>query len=227
MIISTRRPSGGFTLLEVLVALALLGFVSVIAAGVLHLAINSRDSIDSYGHTVQQLRTSGMLLRSSLARAQPTTWRWTLTGEPRSLLGFADELHFVSPLPPRWADGRLYLFTIGAEVHENRKRLMLSYRALGDGPGEAVSSEPKESFVLIEEIGELSFAYSGFDDGLTDRGKKWHDSWERSRLPRLISIHVEPGERRLKPWPRWTVELAFGGISEARKGTRRNDRGND
>lgn len=201
----------GFTLVEVLVALTLIGLVAGIGAGALHLAVTTRTTVDARSAALQELRAAGTLLRARLEQARPAPWRWRADGANHALAGSGEALHFAAPLPERWADGRLYLFSVEPEDARGQTRLMLSYRALPERASEPVPPEPLASFVLLDDIAGVSWSYLGWSG--TGHELRWHHGWEQARLPRLIRLEIEPADPRLEAWPAWIVAPAFGGRS--------------
>lgn len=203
----------GFTLLEALVALTILGFVSMIAAGALHLAVETRSRVEARAVATQELRAGGMLLRSRLRDARPATWRWSSSGSPHWFHGRPKSVHFVASLPPRWDDGRLYLYSIEADNKRDGTRLILRYRPMPDDAATPVPADPEASFVLLNEIDGLSWSYYGRTE--PEQAGRWRKTWDHSHLPQLVRLVVEPGTPRLGPWPGWTVSPAFHDMSAA------------
>ena len=95
-----RAPWAGFTLLEVLVALALLGFILVALAGGVRFGVRAWQAEERRGAGAAELEAVHGLLRRMVATAQPLPLAGL--GPPGTTLFFdgrPNEMSFVSDLP--------------------------------------------------------------------------------------------------------------------------------
>jgi general secretion pathway protein J len=190
--------AAGFTLVEMLVSLALLSLISVLlfqaigAAGVLS-GLGGRVSADTDLDIVRDH------LRSSLARlaGRDTDGRRPpFVGEPERFAGtvLADR---------RTERGGAVRQTVWAVRRGDGTVDLVEARSLGSEAG----TRPPE--VLVSRAANVRLRY--FGAGLAAPQPGWFLAWtRRDRLPSLIEISLDfpPGDRRR--WPPLLVPLGFG-----------------
>ncbi len=191
---------GGFTLIEITVALAILGLI----ATTVYLSLSGAlDSIDRV-RTAQEPYERGRVGRSFLASALRSTALFS--GLPQD--GFVavdsshagiprDELTFVAFAPPGAKSARIQLHLYVADS-AGGSFLKLGVRpiALGD------SLPPFTTYTLTNAVSglDMSFLAAPADDRTT-----WLDRWEsRIRLPNAIRVGFLPSKQ---PDPLWQTPL--------------------
>ena len=202
------RHDAGFTLFEMLVALAILG---MLAAMLLAALKGPSDLVQRlvHGQTGQdQVVAAQSRLRWVLERLRPTL-RLDSVGKIIDLRGTAHDISLFAPVLPSNAPDAL-------------KRYRLLLNATGDlvlytandlderidinAPG-LVGWQPT---VLLSGVEQVGLAYFGIDPSGT--GRSWQVSWtDRTQLPDLIRIRVDfmPGDRR--SWPELLVRPGASG----------------
>ncbi|MBI3148311.1 MAG: prepilin-type N-terminal cleavage/methylation domain-containing protein [Betaproteobacteria bacterium] len=205
----------GFTLLELMLAFALLGLLMALVAGSLGLATKSWDAGEARIDRVGQMRITETLLRSQFSQLHP--WRWKKAqGSPLAFVGENERVRFVAPLVARAGQGGVSWFQLGLEAGTEHPRLVLR-RLVPDSSllafpdfGEA------EKTVLAENIAELKFRYFGREGKLaTGQEPTWRDTWEDpDRLPMLIELKVKPANG--EPWPELLTAPMVGGEAGCR-----------
>ena len=171
-----RSAENGFTLVELMVALAIFAMVS--AAGVMLL----RSSIDTQTAVAKRLgEGSGVtrlraILGSELASAQPRPGRDASGNQRPAMLGTASRIAFVHAAGDDPLAGRLarstYSLDNGALVRSGSRQV--------DG------ATPSEPAALLREVTTLSFRYRSLDGG-------WSDAWspdDPARLPRAVELSI-------------------------------------
>ena len=94
----------GFTLLELLISLTLLGLILVLLFGGLRLSVRSWDSVQRQVDNLNSVRSVESFLRREMERIQP--YRWKAAPGPRfAFVGERHKLNFVAPLPSRIGAG--------------------------------------------------------------------------------------------------------------------------
>jgi general secretion pathway protein J len=197
----TRAPKGtaGFTLLELLVAMVVLGLLAVALANGLRLGARSWDAIETRHGASTDFRLTRTLLREWLSQAQSLT-ATAEESDNDSKLVFDGQLHkvmFAAALTPRF--GRGGMFTIEFELENGRdgRRLVMVQRRFP--PVAADGDSTIERRVLLDNIATAEFAYYGAED---NDEPTWRREWrEAPALPRLIRLAVDFRAGDPRAWP--------------------------
>ncbi|MEW9573407.1 prepilin-type N-terminal cleavage/methylation domain-containing protein [Rhodanobacter sp. Si-c] len=179
----------GFTLLEVLGALALLALLLVgVYAGV-RSAIHGVRSGSAAIARVDQIGSAQRFLRSELAQVLAQPIARDDNGRPVFFTGSEHEMRYVAPLPG-------YLGKLGPQLQELKlvddgkgaQRLELSLALLPpDGQPPKPLGEPQ---VLLDHIKSGCFSYRGRD--AQNHELPWSEDWaDGSRLPQLVRIRLQ------------------------------------
>lgn len=197
------RWQRGFTLLEVLGAMALLALLLVGVYGGVRSAIHGVRSGSAAIARVDQIGAAQRFLRSELAQALAQPIARNDSGQPIYFSGSEHEMRYVAPLPG-------YLGKLGPQLQVLRlvddgnggQRLELSLALLPpDGQPPKPLGEPQ---VLLDHIGGGGFSYRGRD--AQNRELPWSGDWaDGSRLPQLVRIRLQP--RGGYGWPELDVPL--------------------
>lgn len=179
----------GFSLMEVLAALALLSIVLLGVYSGISTAGRIVRSGDQAIERMDEVRSAQAYLRSELAQALVMPFGETDDGDPIVFQGAADKLTFVAPMPG-------YLSRLGPQmqtvslVEEGRGSYRLEVSLFLLPPD---GSEPKalgEPQVLMHGIRKGSFSYRGVDD--QNKPTDWQASWgDARRTPSLVRIALD------------------------------------
>jgi general secretion pathway protein J len=178
------KTSAGFTLLELLVVLAVFGFILAILGNGVRFASRAVHSADRQAAMHDDLDPVQAAIRQ-------------LIGDGRVVEGSSDEVSFVGPMPEALdLHGQ---FEISLLLSDDR--LVARWRPLRpDSAGDDDPSDPRSGEAeLARGIESLAFAY--YATG-ADAKPGWHSSSPRhSATPRLVRIDVTlaPGDPR--HWP--------------------------
>lgn len=185
-----HTPQAGFTLLELLVGLTLLGFLSMLVMTGYQVATLSTRRVEDWADRARDLEASYDFLRDRLSQAYPA---FVTDGSGAWVVDFAgrnDRIEFLAPLPQRFGAGDIVRY----QISEDGGALNLTWRL--DRPGEQHPAGSHSS--LLGGLTVLSFQYFGATE--LDGGPRWQRSWVgRSQLPQLIRVHFE-GDRNGR-WP--------------------------
>jgi general secretion pathway protein J len=201
-----RAPAipGGFTLVELMIALALMALISALLYGSLSLSANSWDRGEAKVEQVTDMRLTEEMLRQTLAAQHPLRFH-KVVDQPLYFAGGADSLSFAAAMPGR-AGGGMFYFRVAVAPAGDRSRLTLA-RVIPDYSANALPDfRDAESSVLAEDIGEVKFGYFGRDPDANDASDPtWRDRWDDPQiLPQMIRIDVKP--RKSEAWPTMIVE---------------------
>lgn len=179
-------PAGrqrGFTLLELLIALTIVGALLVIAFGGLRVAIAAWGQGEDRAEIHQELRSVALVIRRALGAAAP--YRAPATNNPQPVIlfrGEANRIELVTQAPPLPASVPI-AFTavvIGVETDEGRPALVVRQRPLPN-------RDPfTEAAAVLRDpaIDRIEFQYLNESGGWDDR---W-DAEEQKGLPRGIRM---------------------------------------
>jgi general secretion pathway protein J len=203
-VISTcRRAEGGFTLLELLIAITLLGLLLAALFGGLRLGARAWERSEERLDQSARLQVVHNFLRDRLAQAYPLERE---EGAERSTLVFAgdaDTLQFVT-LMPEYLGAGFAEFTLAVDDQSEVMNLVVRWRRFDPVDLPPADEEPQVK-VLLEDIERLEIAYFGALG--QDQPALWHDQWlEVRQLPQLVRIRVifPPGDPRI--WPDLIVQ---------------------
>ena len=202
---TVARPASrprGFTLVELLVALALLALLSATLFGALALSGRSWDAGEAKAAETSSMRTAQDFLRSQLERQHGQRMK-RIEGWPLLFTGEREEVRFAATLPARVQGGGIWYFRLHVAEVDGKPSLVLD-RMVPDVTGAALPDfGGAEHSVLATGIRSVTIAYLGLDPGASATGgfePAWRDQWQDTqRLPQLIRIDVET-DRGTK-WP--------------------------
>lgn len=193
----------GFTLLEVLGALALLALLLVGVYGGIRGALHGVRAGSASIERMDAISSTQGFLRRELAQALAQPIARDDRGQPVFFAGGADELRFVAPLPG-------YLGTLGPQLQVLRlvdagkggRRLEYQLALLPpDGSAPTALGKPQ---VLLDRVEKGAFAYRGRDASGAEVA--WTDAWpDGRRLPQLVRIRLTLAGQH--DWPDLEVPL--------------------
>ncbi len=189
-----RAPPAGFTLLEVLIALALLGFILVALASGVRFGVRAWQAEERRGAGAAELEVVHGLLRRMVATAQPLPLAGLgPIGASLYFDGRPSAMSFVSDLPE--AIGGAGPYDLALELAEGG-RLVLRWRpharpVPGSSPGPYAETE------LMRGVAALDLRY--FVPATTSQPAGWLADWRQpGTLPALVRVRLRlaEGDRR-------------------------------
>lgn len=200
-----RGDLKGFTLLELLISITLLGFILVLLFGGLRLGIRSWDAVQQRVDNLNSVRSVENFLRQEMEAIAPYRWKGA-PGQRLAFLGQRDKMSFVAQLPGRIGVGGLYLVNLELEQSSKGRRLLWRYVPVTSQMTDFSPLDQASELVLanteLNTVEDIWFTYFGPDGA--GGSLLWQDRWESSSsLPSLIRIQVKfagDGE-----WPEFVV----------------------
>ncbi|MDJ0739725.1 MAG: prepilin-type N-terminal cleavage/methylation domain-containing protein [Gammaproteobacteria bacterium] len=200
------RHAAGFTLLEVLVAMSLLGVLTSLVYTGMHTGLRAWSAVEERSASAVAERTTRNWLRRQIAALVPIQWQ----AQNRTRVAFAgdaDGFRFFGAWSHATRGAGLYQIELRSERQDDRGySLVLSYQVRDTerpkelrGVGDVVERR------LGDDLEDLRFDYFGAPGG--EQVQRWRSNWpaQASRYPQLIRISAEGrGER---PWPQLVVAL--------------------
>jgi general secretion pathway protein J len=222
------RSRLGFTLVELLIALSIIGIVLLLLFSALSLATRSWESIHAYNEKSADLRIARNLIQRTLRQLRRQEDVSIEGLRLTALSGDNESIEWIAELSMHLGLPGLYMLRLVIEEDQERSQLVL-YRWLlhpdilaggDDWPAWEPLSEGARlrSFnasdddvndgafgrtTLISDLDEFRIEYFGRLEG--EARKVWSESWlDQPRLPRLVRIHVTtPGQE----WAPMSVPL--------------------
>jgi general secretion pathway protein J len=187
---SMRKHNGGFTLLEVLVAVLVLAMIVSTAFGALRLGVRSWESGIVRANETEEWRTAADLLRRQFSQIIPLTW--PDDADPRIAFdGDRDQIRFIAPVPQQRGQAGLYEFMLHTQRQALATNLVLSYMPFYPGASDFQMPNTGRQVTLIAGLKSASFSY--FGKATETEPPAWHQRWEvdAEELPLLIRVQMK------------------------------------
>ena len=192
----------GFTLIELMVALALFAMLSGILFGSLRLAGRSADAGEEKAQASSGMRLASDYLREQLTSQHPQRMRKMLEF-PVLFGGTEQEVRYAATLPGRVGVGGMWYYKLSiSNVPGKQHPALVLERVMPDLDAVSMPSfSEAERSVLADDVKSLKIAYFGRDRGAAlDQAPTWRNTWDDTQLlPVLVQIEVVP--RQGAPWP--------------------------
>ena len=198
--------ASGFTLLELLVAIAILALLTTLLAGALNLG--AREIAQRTGRTSQSdaLAAAYRMFRHELAGARPIV-PVNMTGNKIVFDGRRDGVEFIAPAPRAVGSGGMQVVLIdfiGGKLQARWQPF--------DGVIPVIGREAMTA-VLIDGLRQVRFRYFGTLAPSLDPA--WHNSWRgQAGLPAVVQLELTFADGRVVPpllaTPRLQSPLAGG-----------------
>jgi general secretion pathway protein J len=201
------RRAGGFTLLEILLALALLALVMLGVWGAMASATRITHAADAVMARSEDVRTVQQFLRRYVSAAQLQPYLAEGDVRARMFEGDATSMRYVGPLPMQSGHAGLYVQTIRlAKGASGGASLELAYQPYSDDTpptGEAVRH------LLLADLRGGRFQYLAA--AAFGKPAAWRDDWQAANgLPLAVRIQLDPAWRARVPFPEMVIPVHAG-----------------
>jgi type II secretory pathway pseudopilin PulG len=196
-----RAGEAGTTLVELLVAIALLALLCSYAFG----AIHHLHSFDRMLHTFEHANSVEAVaahMRRTIAGSRVAFLTRPGTQAQLAFAGEEDRIALVTDGDSRLELGGLHLVQIGLKENEGGGRKMVAFRRVfrPSMPAEPGEIEP---IILSDDIESLQFRYFGAPDGMDPI---WNATWQSIKtLPLAVKVEVAFTDGRR--WPTMIVAI--------------------
>lgn len=188
--------SSGFTLIEVIVTLTILGFIVLMVSGTFRLGLSSWERGDAIKEDYQKIRMGSQLVSRQMKSLVPYKIRTEKAeGNYLAFDGKAHSLRFVSALAikAKRPEGFVYAVYQFKDDAEKKGRLVLyEQRALNKDFFEDDLKEDS-AVTLFEGISQVRFEYYREADEEKNRTAEWVEEWnakEEKELPKAVRMTV-------------------------------------
>ena len=200
--------SGGFTLVEMLVALTLMSLVMLGMASAIRTMAQTEERIDVRVDRADEMRVASGFIRSVLGRlstrrVNPVT---NVGDTPFLFRGEANSVTWLGVMPARFGAGGRHAFRLAVEPVQQDSALVIRFIPWTGG-GTPDDWARADSRVLVRGVTSLALTY----EDARQADPLWVDQWSRTAsLPARIRIELNTHG---SAWPLWIVAtrtLPFG-----------------
>ena len=196
---SLRRQSG-FTLIELVVAMVLLGTMMLLLYSGLTFALRGWDAGDANGRRTADRRIGENFLRRELTELFPMRWKDPVQVK-FAFEGETQRLRFVSSRPAGLTLGGLSLVSLEVEpdAANPKARHLTMRRSMPDEEAKDFAPlERADKTILIAGVESVEFAYFGTETDFTP--PKWTETWPHAaRIPQLVRLRVKTSDGTVMP----------------------------
>lgn len=207
--IKPGRRNGGFTLIEVLLAISLMAIIMAMAYGGFRAGVRATTSGEELIEETNRLRVAHEFVGRQLSLAQPLIIEETEDGHIR-FEGEGDRVRYIAPMPGYLSYGGAYVQELRLESGREGMDLVFAWAILnGYEPGDL---DQVDAVTLIEGIDAGSFEYLGF----TEDGEElfWTDYWERpDTMPVGVALRMDLIRDNGLFWPELVTPLKIDAAS--------------
>jgi len=188
------RRHAGFTLIEMVVAMALLGTMMLLMYSGLTFGLRGWDAADVSGRRTADRRIAENFLRREISETFPMRFKDPMVLK-LAFEGKEDSLRFASSRPAGISAAGLSLVGLAVENDNvKRTRSLVMRRAMPDDEAKDFTPlERADRTVLFEGLDRVQFEYFGAENDFTD--PEWTQEWEHvGRVPQLIRIRMRAAD---------------------------------
>lgn len=205
----SQHPESGFTLLELLVAMTLLGLLLVMLYSGMNTSLRSWDRGEAYAERSNEIRVVQDFIRRQLRQSMTVFRQDPDLGRAVYFEGEPDSIGWVAPMLSYLGQGGLYFVRLdiakaedNAQDHEALRVSWHPYRPDVEDEDD-VPEEQIEDTVLLGLVEEFSLSYFGAEEDGED--PEWYERWEnQQRRPELIKLSLNLPDRA---WPDLIVAI--------------------
>ncbi len=183
----TEERDAGFTLVEVLIALSLLGMLTVLSYAAIQFGNLSWLHVRAHRDRDEDRAAIRRVLGRSIAQAYPAFASADITDQTILFAGGAESLELVAPLPEALSPGLMAVERFGLSKGTGGDTLTMAWRL--DLPAAKGGVLPARETILAEGAGAVRFSYFGRVND--QQAAQWSDTWQgMDHLPEMVRVQV-------------------------------------
>ena len=199
-----HAPSRGFTLIEVLLATALLAAALALGFGTLRAATATVNRGEMLAQNNERMRAVAGFLRTRISSARAIAFGLdTQTATPIRFVGEPDRMRFVADLPDYLGRGGPYLHDVMLTGDPGHARLQVAFSQV-QNTFQITETSPRKPELLADRLADVEFRYRALDaQGVLG---DWQERWTQvDSLPLQVSIRVLQADG--VKWPEIVIAL--------------------
>jgi general secretion pathway protein J len=187
------NQSQGFSLLELLIAMTIMGFILTLLFSGFRLASTSWDSAERHMDENSQLQIGRGFIKNILTQAYP--YRWLKSPNQRlAFVGTPSSIRFVAELPSHLSKGGFQQIFIDAKQNDGKVELVFRRSDLKNTDTDFSIGDEDSERVIINNAKNIVFSYFGTEsvDAMPEAPSSWLSEWNNPKqLPKLIRVNIE------------------------------------
>jgi general secretion pathway protein J len=187
----------GFTLIEVTVALALIGLIAGALLTSLQFGRRSYQKVVQIDAATWDIYSTQRLLRQLVESAYPLED----PGELRGLRGSARQLEVLSSAPRGDKGAGLYRYSIDLQPRGTFFDFAIRWRVDAEVAGAAADDATRSAEILLERVAKVEWAYCCSEQSAPAAAQGWESTWSRRSLPSLVRLRIDFAGDDARTWP--------------------------
>jgi general secretion pathway protein J len=193
-----RQQAAGFTLIEILVALALLSLLSVGLITTMRIAQSIDGRTQRLERSLQDMVITHRFLRQAVGSAYPKLGA-DPSREVRGLEADSKSVRLLTTLGQGTGNLGLRRVEVRWEPDSGGIGPLVAY--VSPEPARNLSMQDASREVLVEGVREVDWSFRAADDSTVG----WTSQWQDAELPRLVRLQIRLGGPAALEWPELIV----------------------
>ncbi|CAH9014764.1 prepilin-type N-terminal cleavage/methylation domain-containing protein [Candidatus Nitrosacidococcus sp. I8] len=197
---SHSQKISGFTLVELLIAITLMGIILVILFAGLRLATRSWEGVESKNSATERFRVINHLFRHQIRSLSLPFYMVPNRGRVLAFSGSEQSISFVAPFLEELDLGGLYWITYELTYKDGEATLVMYWRPYRPNEQQINNSDQE---ILLENISTIRFSYFGALN--QNLGSNWYSYWDNpTQPPQLVQLKIETNDME---WPEIVAKI--------------------